>query len=503
MMHSYELERQFLAALINHPDLFIEISSLITAGDFYDDSSQVNKTIFSLLKNSIESGDKIDYVILSERILSLGLSFEDNINIPDYIQALSLRKTQASTLTEVAKELKKYSVRRQISSSVLKIAHRMKTASSEESFATLVDDADKMYNESMGVYDNGANIPEDLFLGMEDYVEEKGNNPVDEPGLVGPHSRLHQLYGSLLRAGNITTITARSGVGKTQFCLDFCIKTSELNGGVPILHLDNGEMSKEELMGRLCSSLSGVSLHLIETGKWRRAGPDVINKIRSVWSKITKYNLHYFNVGGMTVDQMINLVMRFYYAKVGRGKPMILNYDYIKTTSENLGNKNEWQVVGEMVDKFKKLIQRDVLFDGNPMITMMTSVQSNRSGITNNRRPEHIVDDESIVSLSDRIIQFSSHLFSLRQKSPEEMLDAPSFGTHKLTCFKHRHLGSDYFRAVQPVRMEDGTLQKNCIFLNLENFRATEVGDLQDLANFQAPAADINLSNSNSELPDI
>ena len=46
-----------------------------------------------------------------------------------------------------------------------------------------------------------------------------------------------------------------------------------------------------------------------------------------------------------------------------------------------------------------------------PVIPMITSVQSNRSGITNNRNAQNIVDDESIVSLSDRITQFCSHMF--------------------------------------------------------------------------------------------
>ena len=47
------------------------------------------------------------------------------------------------------------------------------------------------------------------------------------------------MYGSLLRPGNITVIVARSGVGKTQFCIDFVTKTSE-KYEVPILHFDNG-----------------------------------------------------------------------------------------------------------------------------------------------------------------------------------------------------------------------------------------------------------------------
>ena len=156
-----------------------------------------------------------------------------------------------------------------------------------------------------------------------------------------------------------------------------------------------------------------------------------------------------------------------------------------------------------MVDKFKRLVQKDVLFDGEPVIAMMTSVQSNRSGITNNRRPENIVEDESIVSLSDRITQFSSHLFSLRQKSHDEMLESPDFGTHKLVCFKHRHLGQDYFRALNPVRLEDGTLAKNSIYLNFNNFNITEAGDLQDLVISQAAEANPNMSSEDNALPEI
>lgn len=503
-MHSFEEERQFLATLISYPDSFVDISHYINEDDFYNEHSQVNKTIFSILKRSIESGEVIDYVMLTERALSLNLSFQDDVNIGDYIQALSLRQTTPNTIVGLAKDLKKYSARRKVASCAYKIIKRMQNASSEDSFSKLIDDADKIYNDTVSLYDNGTNVPEDLFADMEFHIEDRGNNPVEEFGMIGPHKRLHELYGSLLRPGNITTITARSGVGKTQFCLDFCLKTSELNNFIPVLHLDNGEMSQEELRMRLCASLSGVPLHLIETGKWRKAGESIVNKVRSVWPKIKSYNLYYYNVSGMSVDQMINLVMRFYYSKVGRGNSMILNFDYIKTTSEKLNNKSEWQVVGEMVDKFKKLVQRDIVFDGEPMIAMMTSVQSNRSGITNNRRAENIVEDESVVSLSDRITQFSSHLFSLRQKSQDEMMESPDFGTHKLTCLKHRHLGSNYMRAIQPVRLVDETtLVRNSLFLNFDNFNITEIGDMVDLVRSQSLDVEINLNNNPNELPDI
>jgi replicative DNA helicase len=318
---------------------------------------------------------------------------------------------------------------------------------------------------------------------MEEVMEERGENPVEEFGLMGPHQSINNLYGSLLRPGNITVIVARSGVGKTQFCMDFCTKTSAAYNQTPVLHFDNGEMSKEEIMNRQCAAISGIPLNLIETGKWRMAGDEIVKKMRAALKKVKGMKFYYYNVGGMSVDGMINVARRFYYAKVLRGNRMILSFDYIKTTFEKFNTKTEWQVVGEMVDKFKRLVQKEIIFEGKPMIAMMTSVQSNRSGIVGNRNSDSIQDDESIVSLSDRITQFSSHMFILRNKTMDELQNEPTdSGTHRLICVKHRHLGPDVYRALSPVEMPDGSKKKNYINMDIENFNLTDKGDLRDMA---------------------
>ena len=120
---------------------------------------------------------------------------------------------------------------------------------------------------------------------MKEYIEYLGNNPKEEMGFMGPFEPMNDMYGSLLRPGNITVIVARSGVGKTRFCLDYCTKVAQ-KYDVPVLHFDNGEMSRNELMIRQCAGLSGVSTHLLETGQWRKAGDEVVNRVRSVWGKI-------------------------------------------------------------------------------------------------------------------------------------------------------------------------------------------------------------------------
>ena len=502
MIYNFELEKQLLAGLIKEPDTLAEISNFIGISDFYSKQSSLHSTIFRIVQQAIDSGDEVDEVIIAQRVNDVGLSFEDNLNPSDYIKSLALRKVPKGNTLKTAKELKKYSIRREILESSQDIAKQMKNMPPEASYRSNVETADRVYNSRINHNEIGNDTPENIYEEMEALIEERGNNPVTEFGMMGPHPKVNDIYGSLLRPGNITVIVARSGVGKTNFCMDYTTTVS-VEYDVPVLHFDNGEMSKEELIMRQCAALSGVSMHLLESGKWRQAGEQVVNKVREVWPKVKNLKFFYYNVGGMDVDSMVNTLKRFYYAKVGRGKPMVFSFDYIKTTSENIANKSEWQVVGEMVDKFKKCVQKEILHDGNPMIPMITSVQSNRYGITNNRTSQNIVDDESIVSLSDRITQFCSHMFILRNKTTDEIeTEGGRFGTHKLINVKSRHLGADIAGAIEPVRIGDA-LRKNAINLDFNNFNIAERGDLRDIARMLEGDEELDVDGIQQTIPDF
>lgn len=501
MIYNLELEKQLLAALIKQPESYSEISNFINFRDFYSEDSNLHSTIFTIIKQSIDASEQIDEVIIAQRVSSLGLSFEDRVNPADYIRSLALRKVPAGNLIKTAKELKKFTIRREIFESAQEIAKRMKSVSPDSSYSTIIEQADNAYNSRINLYEIGNDVPENIYEGMEELIEDRGNNPIKEFGMMGPHPKINEIYGSLLRPGNITVVVARSGVGKTQWCMDYSTKVA-IKYGIPVLHFDNGEMSKEELIMRQCAAITGVPMHLLETGDWRCAGQEIVNKVRAAWPKIKSMRFYYYNVGGMDVDSMLKVLRRFYYGKVGRGNKMIFSFDYIKTTSEASGGKNEWQVVGEMVDKFKKCIQKEILHDGNPIIPMITSVQSNRSGITNNRQSQNIIDDESIVSLSDRIVQFCSHMFILRNKTTDEIeTEGRNFGTHKFINVKARHLGKDIAGAVEPVQIGD-TLRKNFINLEFKNFCITECGDLRDIARVAAGNFDLE-ENDNDSIPDF
>ena len=59
--------------------------------------------------------------------------------------------------------------------------------------------------------------PKTFMKKWKTVIEGRGNSPLTEFGMMGPHPKVNEIYGSLLRPGNITVIVARSGVGKTNF----------------------------------------------------------------------------------------------------------------------------------------------------------------------------------------------------------------------------------------------------------------------------------------------
>ena len=440
MLNSKELEKQLLSCLMQYPSCYGDIAGLIEENDFYvQNGSFVHRTIFRVIKNILSNPgtESLDDVVVIERLKAANISFVDNIDIGDYVRSLLLKKVSPSSCYSIAKDLKICSVKRGLKEACEGIASDIKNDSSTN-LTEIIRKYDKIYNDKINFYSKEDVKPENIYDDMQDVIEDLADNPRD-PGFLAPHmDYTNRLYGSLVRPGNITVICARTGVGKTTFCIDFVTKMSKEHG-IPVLHFDNGEMSKIELQMRQCSAISGVPMYLIESGKWRNSSyidPSTRQEVSEEQTRQKVYEafeyakgmrFDYYNVGGLTCEEMLQIAKRYYYSEIGRGNNMLFSYDYIKATNQNDQNKASWQFVADFVDKCKQMIHREITFNGRPMISMLTSVQSNRSGITANRHPDAIIDDESIVSLSDQITQFASHLFILRPRLPRELQIEPDW----------------------------------------------------------------------------
>jgi replicative DNA helicase len=489
MIYSLQVERHVLSGLLKHQDLFADIDVFLTENDFYND---VHSTIYTVFKNIRHKGENVDKILLAEKIKNLGISFKDEINIFDYIDNLSFSQiTEEATMT-ACKELIKLRIRREISQTADKLKEYV-NKNSEDSVDQIIGKIDQIYNKKISSYSEN-DAPINIFEGVEDLIEDIGNTPKDETGLITPYSEFNRMYGGL-KNNNIYAIASRPGQGKSTWLNDICFKTSiNAKNKAKTLILDT-EMQTMDIQLRMVASLTDVPVWYLETGNWRK-NEEMTKKVRAAWEKVKTYEYFHYHVGNKNIDQVCSIIRRWYLSKVGRGNQAMIAYDYIKLTGERVGaNWAEHQAIGEKIDKLKRVSEEIHC----PIVTAM---QLNRTGESFNRNSNNVVDDSSVISLSDRLQWFASFVAIFRRKTLDEVtLDGQAFGTHKLISTKTRFQGKDAAGHQDLVRRLDSSGKEiwaqNYLNYQVTNFNIEERGSLRDVAESQREQYELNDSNRN------
>ena len=479
--YSLRTEKHVLGGLINNPEIFPEVERFIDENDFYND---IHKTIFCVVRETLQSSQELDKVILSQKISNLGISFNEDIEIYKYIKNISFTQIKPKAVMESSKQLLSLSVQRSKIEKHKKIISFLERCGNE-SLDEIISTEDAIYND--GREYKLEDEPIDLFADFEECIEEKGNNP-QPVGFKTPYPEFNRLYGGL-RPGEIYAIVSRPGQGKSTVISDMCFKTALINN-IPVLLLDT-EMTSEDVRLRFASALSDVEMELIEGGEFRK-NKELLQKVRDAIKRVkeNKYVYYHCHVGNKTIDQICSLARRWKFSKVGRGNPCILAYDYIKLTGEKVGaNWAEYQAIGEKIDKLKRLAQEI----SAPLITAM---QLNRSGESFNRRSGNVTDDSSAISLSDRLQWFASFVAIFRRKTLDEIAeDGERFGTHKLIPLKTRFQGAGAPGHMDIIRreMDDGSERwmNNYLSFNINKFNVEELGSLRTVIEAQEERHDL------------
>src|SRR5437867_263706 len=112
VISSLELEKYCIAGVLRHPETFAEIDGIIEENDF---CSPLHKTIWGVIRQTLHNRDKLDKVLLAEKIERYALSFEDKISsILDYLNNITLNQIKSTVVKHTAEELKKVSLRREL-----------------------------------------------------------------------------------------------------------------------------------------------------------------------------------------------------------------------------------------------------------------------------------------------------------------------------------------------------------------------------------------------------
>ena len=470
-LHSLQVEKHILGGLIQNPEVISDLEQFVKESDF---AAEPHNVIFSCIRLSYLNNEKIDKVLLAQKIKNLGISFKDNINIFDYIEAISFTPITAEATIKASKELVKLRVLRDMDT----MCDTLKThvnKSVHQDLSQTISEVDEIYGSTTNLFEI-EDEPDDLFSDIYDLVEERGNNPISEIGYPTPYPEFNRMYGGL-RGGNVYSIASRPGQGKTSLLNHLACETGKLNK-FPVLILDT-EMTKEEIKFRNAASFSGVPLWYLETGLWRK-DPAMVEKVRNKLKDLkNQYRVYHYYVGNKSIDHVMAIIRRWYYKVVGRDKPCLVVDVYLKLPGEKIDKYwEEHQAFGEKVDKLKRCA-----VDLN--IPIFTAVQLNRSGESGGKQGSTPTDDGSAIAISDRLSWFGTYLAIFRRKTHEEMsLDTPASGTHKLIEIKARYQGKDAAGHHDMVlrHFPDGAKKyvRNYINFTVDNFYVKELGSLRD-----------------------
>ena len=110
-IYSIQVEKHVLGGLIKIPNSFADVERFISEKDFVND---VHQTVFRVLREVILERGTVDSVILAEKIKNLGISFIDDLNIYEYLEAISFSQITHKATIEASQELAKLTVRREL-----------------------------------------------------------------------------------------------------------------------------------------------------------------------------------------------------------------------------------------------------------------------------------------------------------------------------------------------------------------------------------------------------
>lgn len=474
MVFSLEIERSSLGGLIRNPDVFYEIDSFVNENDYFHSQ---HRTIFSVIKNTLIKGEKIDKVLIAERIKNLGIKFKD-LDILDYIDSISFSPATSEQTIKYFKELSLFRVRREIHEIGAKLQDTVKSGEFS-SFNDIIAKSDAIYNQTIKSYSD-VDAPLNIFEDMFAKVEEAGLNPKNNFMFLTPFSEYNKLYGGF-RPKNVYAFAARAGQGKSTLLNSLAFGCHKINPKLKVLYLDT-EMSLEEVQYRHAASISGVPIYYIESGDYRR-NQEMLNKVRAALSTVrNKYQFYHYTVANKSIDEICSIIRRFFYSKVGRGNDFLVCFDYVKMGGTEKASQSwaEHQIVGSMVDKLKRIAEE-------VNAPVLTAIQQNRGGEAAGKAS---IDDSSSFSLSDRLQWFASYTGIFRAKTLEEKsADGVDFGTHKLITTKSRHMGSQSpgFNNFLKRKLPDGSERyvSNYINFDVVNFSVVEKGTLQDVIDRQ------------------
>ncbi|GHV17778.1 replicative DNA helicase [Clostridia bacterium] len=324
---THETEQGVIGAMLIDAACIPDVLERLTPEDFYGETT---RSIFTAIRDMQAVGTPIDRVTVTAKLPES----------QEYIAAVIENTPTAANVMAYAALAREHAI--------LRAAHDATTIEEIEAAARMVAE-----RQTVEVIDMGA-ASSSLFRELD----ERCSNGQKIAGLLTGYHELDELLGGL-RAGNMTIIAARSGMGKSTLVLNIATEVAQRNNcGVLIFSL---EMTVVELTERVFSRYAEVALNKIRDAAMVQ---DEWDRLVDSSIRLSKVPLHIVEAPTLKMEDITRICHR--------EKPGLVIIDHLGLVTPSGKSGNRQEAVGA-ISRAIKCLSKDL------KIPVIVAAQLNRA----------------------------------------------------------------------------------------------------------------------------
>jgi replicative DNA helicase len=260
-----DAEKSLLGLILLNGKILDEIADKLKSPYFYDHRHSM---VYSAMLRLWAEQKPVDIIFVLDEVKNADKQDQETAIDKDFLLEL-ISKSSLSTSAEYTSKIikEKYLLR-----TLVNVADELKTLAINDKTGPheLLDLAQKkLYEVSLDNIDKNFTSIREVLGDTFERIQTLSENQVEYRGIPTGFSDLDNILGGLHNS-DLIILAARPSMGKTAFALEIAQRMAlRSQTGVAIFSL---EMSKDQLVDRVLSSVSGIEMRKIRTGRLDEAG---------------------------------------------------------------------------------------------------------------------------------------------------------------------------------------------------------------------------------------
>ena len=334
--NNLEAEQALLGSALLSKEAANRLMEAVKSNDFY---SPANESIFDSMRELFDSGQPIDVVTVSEKLLT---EKNSKISGPKYFQRLIEDVPSSAHFERYIDIVLEHSNRRKLlnaSARIDQLAHAL-----EKPISEVMDESEQsIFSASDDAIGEGLISASDVISLAMDQIEEIENLGTGISGLATEFKDIDTRLAGL-QPSNLVVIAARPSMGKSSLALNIATNVAKEGKVVAVFSL---EMSKEELVQRILFSEARVTSGDARKGQ---LGPEKWQRVVDAASKVHLLPIYFDDASVVTVTDIRAKSRRL---KASKGIDLIV-VDYLQLMQGSSGD-NRQQEIADISRNLKNL----------------------------------------------------------------------------------------------------------------------------------------------------